>query len=276
MILPHRSLLPLLVALTSPAGGLAQEVVLRLAVPEGTAIALEEASDVTISLTATVGEQSLEIDEEVAVRTFGTARILGTGPDGAPSRMELSIAPGSQTTVTADGETRSAPSPLAGASLILGRDADGTFAVAPDPGFDAETRGGLAKYLDLGAADLPDRAIAVGESWQAPIQFGGAVSAAPAMGTFTLEGLRTEDGREVADVSVRGTIGGTMNGTAMDAAAQGGGVLDVATGLWLRTGIGIEGDLSGSLMQGDTTAAITGTIDGVTRTKNVLTLPDGS
>ena len=276
MILLHRSLLPLLVALASPADVCAQEVHLRLAVPEGTVIALEEASDVTISLTATMGEQSLEIDEEVAVQTFGTARILETGPDGAPSRMELSIAPGSQTTVTADGETRSAPSPLAGASLILGRDADGTFTATPDPGFDAETRGVLADYLDLGAADLPDGAVAVNESWQAPIQCGAAVGTEPAMGTFTLQGLRTEDGREVADVSVRGTISGAMNGTSMDAAARGRGVLDVATGLWLRTGIEIEGDLSGRLVQGETTAEITGTIDAVTRTKNVLTMPDGS
>ena len=248
-----------LAALPLPAA--AQEVVLKLNVPPGTRIASEEASDFTMAMKLTVAGQAMDLDQKVASTTTATMEVLEIGPDGVPTRASVSFDAASQTSATAMGQAQEAPHPLAGKTVTLTRGGDGVT-VEPDPGLDEAARAELVAFLDLSRAELPGRAVAVGESWP------GSIASVPGeetgQATFTLDGVRTAEGREVADISVRLDFAGDMDGAKVSGRGAGQGVLDVATGLWLDSALEVSGSFDGAMQESGVEAQVAGTMTGKT------------
>ena len=154
------------------------------------------------------------------------------------------------------------PHPLAGRTVTLSRAGSGV-AVDPDPGLDEATRAELVAFLDLSRAELPDRAVSVGESWP------GSIASLPGQetgqATFTLDGVRTAEGREVADISVRLDFAGDMDGAKVSGGRGAGqGVLDVTTGLWLDSSLEVTGSFEGATQESGVEAQVAGTMTGRT------------
>ncbi|MEM9795368.1 MAG: hypothetical protein AAF919_02700 [Pseudomonadota bacterium] len=251
--------LGLLIALPLPI--LAQEVLLKLNVAPGTRIIGEEQADMEMALKLAMAGQTMDLDQTVGSRMPAIVEILEVDADGVPTKARVSFDAAASVSSTAMGQSQDAAHVLAGQTVTLSRGPSGTV-IDPDPGIDPAQRAEIAGYLDLSRNELPGRAISVGDSWP------GSISALPGEATgeatFTLNGLRSADGREVADISIGLDFSGDMDGATMTGTGSGQGVIDVATGLWLDSSIDVTGSFEGTAQEAGIEAQVSGTMSGST------------
>ena len=238
---------------------LAQEVTLALNVTPGTAFDFVESTAIDFALDMTMAGQSIALEQSIEGRVEGTDRIVEVGPDGVPSRAELTVTETSEIAATVTGQSaQTQPAPLAGSTVTLTR-TDGGVTVDPDPGLDDASRAELIAYLDLNREMLPGRAVSVGDTWEGPLSLGDG---GDSVGTFTLTAVREQEGRQVADVAIAFTLAGEMDGMGMQGGGEGAGVVDVATGLWLEQTMRFTADVSASQQEGGVEVSATGRMSG--------------
>lgn len=238
------AILPLLLLCLVCAGGAAPsggmyELKLRLEAGQRFAFVGDERMSFAVD-THVNGKPDDRLERGVTRRVAGAREILDVA-GGVPTAVRLTFDPGCVETTRRKGHAEeSKPLAYAGKTVTIRRGPDGRVAHDLAGEVDPEADEDLRQMLDPDGVHLPDKPVAVGDSWEASDRVArhiGARDGEQVAVHCKLVAVKSVGGREVAEVTVSGAFIKVEGFVELATEVEGTLLIDVQTGRTVKSNL---------------------------------------